>query len=406
MDLYVFNRLGESSWVGPLGALEAALARTDRPAAREAYAGLYRALLEQEAISLADAVLDDLLMTETPLSRLAMRGVHLPEGLRAGALLDLERLADLLERDWQAEASRLLGSPLPPLEALGHRPAAAALAGLGGGDPEEALRLLVAHYRRHGAGPLARSLAFRWAGGRLAGVAHPVRTELDRLVGLERQLAGLTENTETFLNGRPAHHVLLYGPRGSGKSSAVRALLPRYAEEGLRLVELHPQDLGDILTVMERLRGRPHRYLLFVDDLAFEAGDRGYGPLKTLLEGSLSERPENVLMCATSNRRHLVRERFSDRPDPLDDDVHGWDTVNERLALADRFGLTLTFPGASQTRYLDIVRGLAAQGGLSGDDLEERALRFAQWGNGLSGRTAQQFVDTLRAEPPLPQSGK
>jgi uncharacterized protein len=119
---------------------------------------------------------------------------------------------------------------------------------------------------------------------------------------------------------------------------------------------LAPKDLIALPEVIETVRFHPHRFVIFVDDLNFEAGDNAYGPLKTLLEGSLTERPDNVLVYATSNRRHLVREHFSDRPDPLSDDVHAWDTHNERLALSDRFGLTITFPDATQQRYLDIVR--------------------------------------------------
>jgi hypothetical protein len=144
------------------------------------------------------------------------------------------------------------------------------------------------------------------------------------------------------------------------------------------------------------IRLRPHCYILFVDDLSFEQGDNSYHQLKTLLEGSLTARPDNVLIYATSNRRHLVKEQFSDRPDPLNDDVHGWDTHHERLALSDRFGLTITFPDASQQRYLEIVKGLVNFENLEIENLDERAIRFAEWGNGYSGRTAQQFVDSAK----------
>ncbi len=149
--------------------------------------------------------------------------------------------------------------------------------------------------------------------------------------------------------------------------------------------------------MVSRLRDRPERFLLFVDDLSFEAGDAGYHPLKSLLEGSVAERPENVRLYATSNRRHLVQERLRDRPDPLDDDVHAWDTQHERLALADRFGLLVTFPSADRRRYLAIVRHLSARDGVDSDDLERRADLFARSGNGYSGRTAQQFVDAVRS---------
>ncbi len=257
------------------------------------------------------------------------------------------------------------------------------------------------HYRQHGSGHLARYGAFRWTGQRLEGIAYPARSELSRLVGLERPLEQLIQNTEAFLACKPAQHTLLYGPRGSGKSTAVKSLLSRYEERGLRLIELPAPYLSNLPKVIDLLRGRPHRYVLFVDDLSFGKDDVGYAPLKTLLEGSLTERPENILVYATSNRRHLVSESFSDRPDPLNDpsynDVHAWDTQHERLALADRFGLTLTFPNATQSRYLEIVRGLAARAGMEVDDLDAKAVRYAEWGNGYSGRTAQQFIERLTA---------
>jgi uncharacterized protein len=216
-------------------------------------------------------------------------------------------------------------------------------------------------------------------------------------VGVEAALGRLYANTEAFLAGRGGHHALLYGPRGSGKSTALRSLGGRYAAAGLRLVEVGPGDLHELPQLLQQLSDRPHRYLLFVDDLSFEAGSAAYGPLKSLLEGSLGGQPDNVRVYATSNRRHLVAERFSERPDPLDDDVHAWDTQHDRLALADRFGLTLTFPDATQRRYLEIVRGLAARDGVTDGELEAKAVRFADWGNGYSGRTAQQFLEALRS---------
>lgn len=403
--MYVFLALSKTAWFVALENLHKVLTAKEVASVRRAYAALYTALSEASTPDLTSAAARDLLSLDSSLAHAAMRATSsrgVPSGLLAGARADLGDLLDLLRRDWQRECERM-GESVPPLAELAP-PLASTLDLML--DAEEVLDKLLAHYRQHGAGLLARYGAFRWTGRRLEGIAYPAQGGA-QLVGLERSLERLAQNTEAFLARQPAQHTLLYGPRGSGKSTAVKDLLPRYARDGLRLVELPAAHLADLLSVAEPLRERPHRYVLFVDDLSFTGEDTGYAPLKTLLEGSLTERPENVLVYATSNRRHLVSARFSDRPNPLNDpsynDVHAWDTQHERLALADRFGLTLTFPNATQSRYLDIVRGVAAQsglevqGGLEVDDLEARAVRFAEWGNGYSGRTAQQFVDALRA---------
>ena len=399
--MYVFLALSKTPWFAALENLHNVLAARDVASVRRAYTALYASLSESATPDLASAAARDFLYLDSSLARAAMcsetSSREVPAGLLAGARADLGRLLSLLRRDWQRECEQM-GESVPPLAELA--PPLAPMLDLARLDAEEVLDRLLTHYARHGAGLLARYEAFRWTDKHLEGVAHPAQGGA-QLVGLERPLEQLAQNTEAFLARQPAQHALLYGPRGSGKSTAVKRLLPRYAEDGLRLVELPAAHLSDLLNVIEPLRGRPHRYVLFVDDLSFAAEDAGYAPLKTLLEGSLTERPENVLVYATSNRRHLVSERFSDRPNPLNDpsndDVHAWDTQHERLALADRFGLTLTFPSATQSRYLDIVRGLAAQRGLGADDLDARAVRFAEWGNGYSGRTAQQFVDALGA---------
>lgn len=398
--LFVFRALAQTRWLQALWRLEEALSVRDSLKVSCAYAELYGALVEVSAPDVVSGAAHDLLYLESGLADAATRAAEIPEGLREGARFDLEAVLSLIRRDWPCEVDRLQGPQLPPLERLA--PEGAGKDGLEPfkellyeGSAEDVLAHLIRHYQQHGAGPLARDRAFRWQAGELVGIRYPAWAEMETLVGLGRPLTRLCENTEAFLEARGAQHTLLYGARGSGKSTAVRSLLRRYGDRGLRLIELPPSALADLPQVLELVRFRPHRYIFFVDDLSFEASDSSYAPLKTLLEGSLTQRPENVLVYATSNRRHLVSERFSDRPDPLDDDVHAWDTHNERLALADRFGLTITFPSATQQRYLEIVRGLAARRGLERPDLEERALRYAEWGNGYSGRVAQQFIDTL-----------
>jgi hypothetical protein len=228
-------------------------------------------------------------------------------------------------------------------------------------------------------------------------VPGPDPIRLDGLVAYEREREPLVENTRRFLAGLPAHNALLYGQPGTGKSSTVKALLNEYADRGLRLVEVAKEDLGSLPRVLGLLRGRGPRFVLFVDDLSFEEHEVEYKALKALLEGSVEEPPGNVRVYATSNRRNLVRESFSERDGA--DDVHARDTEQEKQSLAARFGLRVTFPAPDQGRYLEIVAGLARKRGLKlpEEELRERALLWDRWHAGRSGRTARQFVDELAA---------
>lgn len=262
-----------------------------------------------------------------------------------------------------------------------------------------ALPELTNFYRRFGTGIFAEYRAFRWQNARLNAIANPDPIQVDSLVGYETQRDTLLQNTEFLLAGLPALHILLYGSRGSGKSSLVKSLLGQY--ENLRLIEVPKSELSALPTIVERLRDLPQKFVIFVDDLSFEEDDDAYKALKVVLEGNLTARPQNVVVYATSNRRHLIREFFDDRPRPRDaDEVHNWDTVQEKLSFSDRFGLTLTFEPADQPTYLKIIHHLAdqAQIDLDSKDLEFRALQWATRHNGRSGRTARQFIDFLKAE--------
>jgi predicted AAA+ superfamily ATPase len=247
-----------------------------------------------------------------------------------------------------------------------------------------------------------RALALRWDArrgpGRLRPVEAPQLFDLDDLVGVDRARERLLTNTEQFLSGLPFNHVLLHGERGTGKSSAVRGLLARFAERGLRVVELHRHDLLDLPDLLEALaRAKPH-FLVFCDDLSFDAGDAGYRELKAALEGSFAAPPANVCIVATSNRRHLILERTADNAQAgLDEsgDLHVGETIDEKLALSDRFGLVIGFYPFDQTTYLDVVRHYAAKAGLDTPwpELREEALRWAVRRASRSGRCARQFVD-------------
>jgi predicted AAA+ superfamily ATPase len=257
---------------------------------------------------------------------------------------------------------------------------------------------LAQHYATHGAGTFGSYRAFRWEDGGLRAVPRPDPVRLSDLIGYQKEREPLRRNTERLLAGLPSHHALLYGLPGTGKSSTVKAILNEYAGMGLRLIELAKEDLGELPAVLEVLRGRGPHFILFVDDLSFEEHEVEYKALKALLEGSVEEPPGNVRLYATSNRRNLIRERFSDREEG--DDVHERDTMQEKLSLVARFGLRLTFPSPDQKRYLEIVSGLARERGVKipAGELEERALLWDRWHAGRSGRTARQFVDELEAE--------
>ena len=259
---------------------------------------------------------------------------------------------------------------------------------------------------RLGAAPdpalLERHLAFRWdargPAGRLVPIEAPALFDLDDLVGVERAVSRLVANVEQFVSGLPSNHVLLYGERGTGKSSAVRGLLPRFGGRGLRIVEVEKQDLIDLPEVLAALRGAPQHFLLFCDDLAFDAGDPRYRELKAALEGSLVAPPGNVRIVATSNRRHLLPESAAEnRAAWLDDagDLHLGEALDEKLAVSDRFGLVLGFYGFDQATYLAIVDRYARKAGVRAEaaELQREALRWALERASRSGRTARHFVD-------------
>jgi len=259
-------------------------------------------------------------------------------------------------------------------------------------------------YAANGAGIFGRFRAFRWTHqgtkAQLEGVAHPDPVRLADLIGYDREREPAVQNAARFAAGLPGNNVLLYGERGTGKSSTVKALLNEFGDQGLRLIEVPKERLDDFQEMMTSLRDRRERFILYVDDLSFEEQETHYKALKAILEGGIETRPDNVLLYATSNRRHLVRERFADRTGVVDDDVHMMDTLEEKLSLSDRFGIRVTFGAPEQNRYLDIVAGLAARQGITlpPTELQRRALAWAHRQNGRSGRTARQFVDALRGE--------
>ncbi|MBW4657488.1 MAG: ATP-binding protein [Drouetiella hepatica Uher 2000/2452] len=355
-------------------------------------------------------LISKVLEADNPFSRQVQQAEcgALPEALLAAARQDLRSLQALYSCHWQMShwVQRAAELPDAPIAWDLPRPSTAVLdtnlsAKFAASDDwATLLEPLAAHYRQVGTGIFAAFRAFRWQ-SELVGIAYPDPIQLQNLTGYEWQKAALTKNTEALLAGAPALHVLLYGSRGTGKSSLVKSLLGEYGDRGLRLIEVTKTDLQDLPTIADRLRTVPQKFILFVDDLSFEEDEDAFKALKVVLEGNLTARPQNVVVYATSNRRHLIREFFGDRPAPRDaDEIHAWDTIQEKLSFSDRFGLTLTFEPADQTTYLDIVRHLAQQSAiaLAPEELDQRALQWATRHNGRSGRTARQFIDFLQAE--------
>ena len=260
---------------------------------------------------------------------------------------------------------------------------------------------LARYYHTHGVGILGQFTALRWQNDRLTGIPNPDPIRLRQLAAYDHPKQQLIQNTESLLQGYTAQNVLLYGSRGAGKSSLVKALLNEYSDRSLRLIEVPKADLHNLPQIIEPLGNTPQKFIIFVDDLSFEEDDEAFKALKVVLEGGVTARPQNVVVYATSNRRHLIREFFDERPRPKDaDEIQAWDTVQEKLSFSDRFGLTLTFTPADQPTYLAIVRELAAQANLqiTTEHLEWRARQWATRHNGRSGRTARQFIDFLIAE--------
>ncbi|MDR3323377.1 MAG: ATP-binding protein [Zoogloeaceae bacterium] len=248
------------------------------------------------------------------------------------------------------------------------------------------------------------TLACRWRSSGRAGsgtlfpvpILHPIR--LSDLTGIDDQKARLVANTRQFVAGRPANNALLTGARGSGKSSLVKALLNEFAGQGLRVIEVDKEDLIDLADIVARLEGRAEKFLIFCDDLSFEAGENAYKALKSVLDGSIAAPPENVLIYATSNRRHLIPEYFAENLQgaPAENgEIHPGEAVEEKISLSERFGLWVSFYPFDQDGYLDIVAHWLRSFGVSGADIaatRQDALNWALGRGSRSGRVAWQFA--------------
>lgn len=364
-----------------------------------------------------DWLLDRVLADENTYVAALARGDQPSPSLLAAAQSDLARLQGLLTLDGPALAAAALRTAgpewrgnLPPWPApvalpasddpavAARRSVAQALAALTDW-PLDAPACLADFHQASGSGRFARYFAFQWS-GQLEPVVRPDLPRLTDLVGLQSTVEAVTQNTEALLRGLPANHVLLYGDRGTGKSTLVRSLLTTYGAQGLRLVQLPREYLADTSRCVQALGETSLPTVLFVDDLSFEETEAGYKSFKAALEGALGGFPANVRVYATSNRRQLVRQRASERPGADGDELHPGDTLQEKLSLVDRFGLALPFMAPDQDEFLTIIRHLAPLYGIRLDEplLRQRALLWVQQRHGRNGRSARQFLSSLAGE--------
>jgi hypothetical protein len=369
----------------------------------QSYSYWFKALATKQQ-SWQDYLIERILLDDNPFSQQVQRVSleNLPESLIEATKHDLQTLQNIYNcstqqiGEWVQTASQLSSTPIA--WNIDNRDRSF----LSDSDNwAEALENLAIHYRQKATGIFAEYKAFSWQEKQLVGIPHPDPISLEEIIGYENQKQVLLDNTEYLLAGYSALNVLLYGSRGSGKSSLVKSLLHKYGDHGLRLIEVSKSELKQLPAIVERLRNVPQKFIIFVDDLSFEEDDDTFKALKVVLEGSLTAKATNVLVYATSNRRHLIREFFGDRPRPSDsDEIHAWDTLQEKLSFSDRFGLTLTFEPVNQDDYLNIVINLAKQTGidLEREELEFRAKQWATRHNGRSGRTAKQFINFLKAQ--------
>jgi predicted AAA+ superfamily ATPase len=269
-------------------------------------------------------------------------------------------------------------------------------------DEEEMFSVITDYYRAYGVGVFSFNRAFRIRRAGEDVEFLPINNVdgilLSDLVGYELQKRQLRDNTEAFLAGRPANNVLLYGDSGTGKSSSVKALINEYYDRGLRMVEIYKYQFRDLSDVIARVKNRNYRYVIFIDDLSFEEGEVEYKFLKAVIEGGVETRPDNVLIYATSNRRHLIKETWNDKNDmEYNGEVHRSDTMEEKLSLSTRFGVQINYSDPSRDEFLAIVDELARRQNLRLDReaLYAEANRWEIRHGGLSGRTAQQFVNYL-----------
>ncbi|MCI5516690.1 ATP-binding protein [Roseburia sp. MUC/MUC-530-WT-4D] len=271
---------------------------------------------------------------------------------------------------------------------------------------QEFFDVVTGFYKDYGVGMFGLNKAFRIEENPAGGVIfRPInnmdQVMLDDLVGYEIQKKKLVDNTEAFVQGRKANNCLLFGDSGTGKSTSIKAIVNQYYDQGLRMIEIYKHQFKDLSRVIADIKNRNYRFIIYMDDLSFEEFEIEYKFLKAVIEGGVETKPENILIYATSNRRHLIKESWNDRNDmEHENDRHHSDTVEEKLSLVNRFGVTINYSKPTQKEYFDIVLNLARKQGItmSDDELRAEANKWELSHGGISGRTAQQFVNYLASQ--------
>ena len=364
-----------------------AAARRDGEGALAAYDQMFYLLKAEGYSGLGTWMWDTLRYTETPYGDLAGSGRSDPE-LEGAARRDTETLLQLARLG--AEDIRVALKPILTEEyvsVLDNLPAWET------GAPftfEE----LAAFYRENGAGLYAKYRAFLWEEGRLVPVADPDCPHPVELLGYDQQRKQVLDNTRLLVEGKPSNNVLLFGDGGTGKSATVKSMLYLPGMENLRLIEIQKENLVGMPRLIRSLAGRRQSFILFIDDLAFDQDDKTYSSLKTILEGGLEKRPLNVAIYATSNRRHLVRQTFSDR---AGDEVDAFETISEKTALAERFGLRIPYMTMSKSEYLALIDHLAGlyHVEMNREVLHAKAMEWEIRHAGRTPRVARQFIASL-----------
>lgn len=270
---------------------------------------------------------------------------------------------------------------------------------------DEFFELINNFYKNIGVGKIALNPTFRLETEgnevELIPITNMIDVHFDDLIGYETQKSQLIENTRFFVQGKPANNVLLYGDSGTGKSTSIKATINEFYQDGLRMIEIYKHQLEYLSKVISQIKNRNYKFIIYMDDLSFEEFETDYKYLKSIIEGGLEEKPTNVLIYATSNRRHLIKETWKDRDDmEIDGEIHKSDNLEEKLSLSSRFGITIQYLKPLQKGYLEIVRGLAEKNQLQIDveELEAEAIKWERWNGGRSGRTAEQFIKYLKSK--------